>query len=465
MGQSIFTRITISRAGRVPVSVMALASACVVVTAWQLVSPAHLENEGLRAAVETTITIFALTSTGLMFVRFRQTQRVCDLMLLGALLTVSLVDLPSSALPALVGAPATDPGMGQRLVSQVLIAIAFLAAVWAPTARPIDRFGRLVALAGLTAVSVTDVIGLMTSDVGSRENVQTSVLSTAASHPIAFLIQVGGGVALLLSGVAFLRQGENGERERTLLGLAALLLAGARLQLLAMPAHAADWVTPASVTRMLAYGVILLAAIRQHQGSRHEATEAALIAERERIARDLHDGIAQDLAVIAMHGDRMAAEQGPHHPLAIAARRALAASRGTIIDLAASGAPTTAAALRLVAQEMEARYGVTVDVKIDKDRATELRRGHREEVVRIAREAIVNAVKHGGARRISVELGADHSEVLLRVSDDGCGVDKAIYSNGCGLGLPTMRTRADTVGGRLIVRRRSSGGTEVNVMV
>ena len=66
--------------------------------------------------------------------------------------------------------------------------------------------------------------------------------------------------------------------------------------------------------------------------------------ERRRIARDLHDGLAQDLAFIAAHGDQIAREAGEEHPLAIAARRALALSRGAIADLSASDAPSARAA-------------------------------------------------------------------------------------------------------------------------
>ncbi|MGZ6652150.1 MAG: histidine kinase, partial [Solirubrobacteraceae bacterium] len=88
-----------------------------------------------------------------------------------------------------------------------------------------------------------------------------------------------------------------------------------------------------------------------------------MIAERQRIARDLHDGLAQDLATIALRTQRL--QNGSDRPddvLMLAARRALAISRGTIVDLSASDAPTTEAALRQVADELAARFTVLVDV-------------------------------------------------------------------------------------------------------
>ena len=202
--------------------------------------------------------------------------------------------------------------------------------------------------------------------------------------------------------------------------------------------------------------------------SRHEVEWMAISAERQRIARDLHDGLAQDLAVIAAYGDQLASELGHEHPLAIAARRALAALRGAIVDLSASGAPTTGAALRQVADELEDRFDVKVNVQIKPNQMQsgrdDLDHAQREEVVRIAREAIVNAIRHGGAQRINVQLDARGPE-LLRVSDNGCGIGTNAIRSRTGLGLPTMRARAESIGARLVVRRRADGGTELEVRV
>ena len=84
----------------------------------------------------------------------------------------------------------------------------------------------------------------------------------------------------------------------------------------------------------------------------------ALNEERTRLARDLHDGLAQDLAFIALYAQGLEPDLGSEHPLVIAARRALDASRGLIADLAARSAPTTGAALALVANELGRRFGV-----------------------------------------------------------------------------------------------------------
>jgi signal transduction histidine kinase len=190
----------------------------------------------------------------------------------------------------------------------------------------------------------------------------------------------------------------------------------------------------------------------------------ALKDERKRLARDLHDGLAQDLAFIAVSAQGLEPDLGPQHPLVIAARRALDASRGLMADLAARSAPTTAAALALVADELAARFGVQVEVSATAriDRA-DLGPPEREEIVMIAREAIVNAITHGHARRIDVTLDLEGKRPLLLVTDDGGGVTSGTPQGG--FGLPTMRARAESLGGRLIMRRGAGGGTELEVRV
>ena len=186
--------------------------------------------------------------------------------------------------------------------------------------------------------------------------------------------------------------------------------------------------------------------------------------ERTRLARDLHDGLAQDLAFIAVSAQRLEPDLGPQHPLVIAARRALDASRGLIADLAARSAPTTAAALALVADELGRRFDVRVEVSVTAlaDQA-DLSPPEREEIVMIAREAIVNAITHGHAQLIDVTLDLEGKRPLLLVRDDGGGVLSGAPQGG--FGVPTMRARAEGLGGLLVMRRGAGGGTELEVRV
>jgi signal transduction histidine kinase len=82
--------------------------------------------------------------------------------------------------------------------------------------------------------------------------------------------------------------------------------------------------------------------------------------------------------------------------------------------------------------------------------------------VRIAREAMINAVRHGGARWVRVGLGTkDPGHVLLHVFDDGSGIGQS--GSTAGLGIRTMQQRARRLDARLSARRRRGGGTEIEV--
>ena len=291
---------------------------------------------------------------------------------------------------------------------------------------------------------------------------------SGAYGPLATTVSVTCAVLLLVSAAGFAVRHRDGDSEAGLLVAAAVCMAGAQLGKLALSVAPPDWVTPSDALRVGAYGLLLAASVRMYRRSQDQMARDALSAERLRIAQDLHDGLAQDLAFIAAHSERLAREFGADHPLAIAAQRALAASRGQIVDLSASTASSTESALREIAAEFRSRFGVAVTVNVDAGAgvgAAEPSEGERHELVRIAREAIANAVRHGGARNVTVRLGSRRDDLLLRISDDGCGFSGANGKTaGTGLGMRTMRERAGHLGASLRTRRRQGGGAEIDVV-
>ena len=134
-------------------------------------------------------------------------------------------------------------------------------------------------------------------------------------------------------------------------------------------------------------------------------------------------------------------------------------SRGAIADLSASEAPSARAALRQVADELELRFAVSIE--IDADHA-ELHGDAREDVTRIVREAIVNAA-HGQARNITVSLARADDRCVLRVRDDGVGIGSGPAKSRPGFGLRSMRERAASLGGVLEAYPALGGGTELEV--
>jgi signal transduction histidine kinase len=423
---------------------------------WQL----HATDAALRSAIETGITLSALVSAVLLLAHFRQTRLLRDLLLLAALATVALTDFIFNALPAYHYQTGIY-GAGARMALTILIAGIFVAVAFVPADREVETGRRLAAIAVPAAfywVALGELVDLIAGPVRERG-------PSGAYGPLATSVSVTCCVVLLVSAFGFAMRHRDGDRAAGMLAAAAMCIAGAQLGKLGLGVAPPDWVTPSDALRVAGYGLLLATAVGMYRRSVDQVARDAVSAERLRIARDLHDGLAQDLAFIAAHSERLAREFGADHPLAIAASRALAASRGQIVDLEASTASSTEAALRTVAAELSARHNVNVKVMVDDAVSTERGERERTELVRIAREAIANAVRHGGARNVTVRLGSRRDDLLLRVSDDGCGFAGAGKDTaGSGLGMRTMRARAKSVGGRLVTRSGKSGGAEVEVL-
>ena len=433
--------------------------------AFGLHSPAHLTAPAARAAIETLIASWALLGAAALLFSYRYGRQRSDLLLLTALASVGLTDFMFSALPALADARLVGFGSALQVACETLAAIAFGVAAFTPARTPAasgSQALRVVAAAAVATIGLGLVVYLCTRrSILDATFPQTGIVA-AAQHPVLLIEAVFSSAVLLVSGVAFFARPERDARG---LAAASFLLAAARVQYFALPVVSQDWVTPREGLRLAAYALVLAVAVSRYARTRREIAAAALVVERERIARDLHDGLAQDLALIALQGQLLSSELGAEHPVTEAARRAVAVARGVIVDLSASTAASTDAALHQVADELAVRLRIEVDVRIASrgPAGDDLDPPRREEVVRIAREAIVNASRHGGARRVVVMLDRGEDEVRLLISDDGRGIPDAKLAGRAGYGLQMLRSRASALGGYLVTRRAAEGGAEVEV--
>jgi signal transduction histidine kinase len=420
----------------------------------------HVVAPAVRASIETAIAIAATTTAALLVNQYRRRRQMYSLLLLGAVLTVALTDLVFSVLPALLDTDHTLLDTGAATVSGALVPLAFLLVAFGGDRMPSVRRSWHVLAAGggcLAIAAAGEVIGMLLGGSGIAAS------SSAATRDLGVL----EAVVLVIAGIGFVRRAPAATSGGAWMGAAAFLLAAARLQTIAMPVVSADWITPRELFRLGAYGLLLTAVVGDELRMRRTAHADALHAQREEIARDIHDGLAQDLAVIAFHAQRLEAELGPLHPLTIAARRALSASRQSIVDLSASHAPSTAAALREVADELETTLGVEITVhdQVDRPAGLEPDMGSRarEHFVRIAREAVVNAARHGQAHHVDVTLASHGRGWLLTVADDGSGIAESQLASPSGFGLQAIRARAEELGGRLSAARGVAGGTVVQL--
>jgi signal transduction histidine kinase len=195
--------------------------------------------------------------------------------------------------------------------------------------------------------------------------------------------------------------------------------------------------------------------------------------ERKRIARELHDEAGQSLAglMLELEAARLEAARGaPMAPDTLARLRRLAARtveavRGLIYDLrpAVLDDLGLAAALRWYTQTQIAPRGLKVNLN-ERLGGERLDPALETAVFRIAQEALWNAVKHAGARRVDVDLFRRDHGVVLRVRDDGRGFEPhsaASPPGRLGVGVGGMEERAAGLGGTVRIGTSADGGTEV----
>jgi len=191
--------------------------------------------------------------------------------------------------------------------------------------------------------------------------------------------------------------------------------------------------------------------------------EAAVLEERRRIACDLHDGLAQEIAYLLRNLDSIegTADQEMMAHLRQAAERAHLEVRLAIDSLAASHCQSVNAAVAQAVGEVAARDHIKLELDVIPDIRVSGTRA--EALVRIASEAVSNAARHSGADSVSLRLERKGSRVRLRVSDNGSGFDPAV--RGDGFGLTSMYHRASSVGGDLRISSVLGCGTEVEAML
>jgi NarL family two-component system sensor histidine kinase LiaS len=148
--------------------------------------------------------------------------------------------------------------------------------------------------------------------------------------------------------------------------------------------------------------------------------------------------------------------------VAAAAERALDESRRAIALLTHSPDEPLDAALVQTVEELVGRAGGRA--RFDVEEGIDVPPATREALLRIVREAVTNASRHGRADVITVEL-ENSNGVRMRIADDGVGFDPAELDEETGFGLSTMRARAREIGGQLRIGRQHDGGTEVEVVI
>ncbi|HWM35893.1 MAG TPA: GAF domain-containing sensor histidine kinase, partial [Streptomyces sp.] len=224
--------------------------------------------------------------------------------------------------------------------------------------------------------------------------------------------------------------------------------------------------------RLLAqHAAIALTNARLYERSR----ELTIAGERARIGHDLHDAVAQKLfslrltaqAATALVDRDPARAKDELHEIDRLTADASEELRAAVVELrpAALDEDGLVATLRTQAQVLDRAHSAEV-VFASEGGLRALPAAQEEALLRVAQEALHNALRHASATHVDVTLTYWSTGVRLRITDDGRGFDpKAVRKAGRHLGLVSMRDRAGGVGGRLIVDSEPGKGTVIELEV
>jgi signal transduction histidine kinase len=470
--------------------------------------------------INTVATLIAAGVSVLAWIRYRETGQLESLLASAAFLVLCVGNLIAqllvvSGLGTTLGFDSTQPGqaplylwVAQRLLAAVLLVAAVAAALGAHSsakgettdahaatagARPIlIILGPTVVLLLLAAVILANrdalpplipapVLERVTQPLGSFDSALISLPMLIVQPAIAALFLVAG----MGYGWVYLRRRPN-RPYHAFLSAGLVVAAFSQLHFTVVPGAYGGLVSSGDVLRVTFYTIVglgIAAAARQDLRELHEAnaslhrlraadSERIALEERARLAREIHDGLVQELWLARLtHGQLSqaleavddlpsAARQGAQQLDAIL-DNALAEARQALVTLQPQEDASFGSLLRRFVEDYADRFGLAVDCAVNGQPAY-LPSPAQAEALRICREAINNARKHADGSVIRVTLDADPERVRLTVADDGRGFDTARPQRR-GFGLRGMHERAASIGGQLHIDSEPAGGTRVTL--
>jgi signal transduction histidine kinase len=413
---------------------------------------------GARLVFQTVVLLAGGIVAVLAGIRFSVEGRRLDLLLSCGFFVSAASTLAFSIAPALGGDPiaATEAwsGVAGRLLAWTLIAAApfvhgRVRARQRTLGNAIVSLGLMLVLIWSASRSLGTALPALPSDSGAD-----APFLLTLSFGFQALVNL---VAVVGFSVRFRNHGHDLDR---FLALGAMLLLFASLSYLLTPLAANDDLSHSDFLRVLAYGLLLVGAWRAIRSSEFGR---AVAEERARVAREIHDGLAQYLFAISTHASRLedgAPVEEVLPQLKDAAEAAQQEARFAVLALSsASGTAPFDAALRRYVEFLTA--GGELEVELEIDGRVSLAPDEQIEVFRIVQEGLANVRKHAGAGRAEVLLRDEGGQRVVVVRDDGGGFEQ--NGDGAGQGLKNMRARSAAIDGLFDVRSRPGIGTELVV--
>ena len=421
-------------------------------------APLHLIVETLAATVTA---LAALLVTG----RFRRDGRAANLLLALALALLSATTLLRLGPAAALRAAPPAPSLAWAMVLLTVVAGTLFAVSATTPGRIIAHRRRALVASLLATLALAALLALTVTLLAERlpPLPQVSLDRTGEIRVRGYqLFDVAQATLAALFGYAALAFAGRAQQRRdeffAVLALASMLIAVGRVNYLLVPSIYSSVVYPGDLFHLLAYLVLFVGAAREIVAYWQGLTAVAVFEERRRLARELHDGLVQELGFISLYTRRLRTDRRDVRPIESAAERALGEARRAIAALTSERLESPGEAIAGMAAELANRLGAVI--RVDVDARAQIGAAAGENVIRIAREAILNAVLHAHADVIRVELKASDG-VVLRVADDGVGFDPAAPPALGHLGLESMGDRARSIGGTLTISSSLGGGGTV----
>lgn len=418
----------------------------------------------LHVVLETAEGCIALLVAYLLYGRYRRTGSTRSLMLTYALMVVAVANLALQALPSAV---ASDAVTSWAPLTVRLTGVCLLTA--AAVAPERTRTGPVTARAGLLACGALVVLVLggaltfgdrLPPAVDPGLDPSSAVGPVLGGHPLALAAQVVSGLLYAVAAIAFTRQAQDDELLRWL-GAGCALAAVARVNYVLFPSLYSDFVYTGDLLRLGFYLLLLVGAMREVRSYWESLSYAAVLEDRRRLARDLHDGLTQELSYIWTQSRLLPSDDPVGERINGAAARALDEARTAIAALTRTTTGSFAEVLRETLDGLAGRYGAMAQVDVDERVRPTTEQA--DAVLRIGAEAFRNAVRHGGASCVHVSLSS--APLLLSIRDDGSGFDRSgpVTTAGGGFGLTSMRERAEGLGASFDLHSQVGRGTTVEV--
>jgi signal transduction histidine kinase len=216
------------------------------------------------------------------------------------------------------------------------------------------------------------------------------------------------------------------------------------------------------------------AIIMEHIRLQYQAEQLAVLEERQRLARELHDSVTQALYSVTLYADaaRMAfsaekwdALERNLQEVRNMSREAMYDMRLLVFELRPFMLETEGlvSALRARLAAVEGRSGLKTEVLVEEERRLPIK--IEEELYRIAQEALNNVVKHAGATQVQIQLKYHENTVSLEMNDDGRGFEPETAHQSGGFGLQGIHERVQQLGGSLNIESAPLRGTRLSVRI